>query len=156
MARTKRRRARGTGSVYQKNRLWSVSWVEKGERRYSHGYPTKDLAEKVRANIALDLAAGRGGLKRPKDAKPLRELAIAWLERREGTHRSHKDDRRRWARHLEPEIGHLVPEAVDTGTIRKGLGTNVEHNATHGSDAPETARTEIAYFFSALDIVRRE
>ena len=36
-----------------------------GKRRapYSHGYPTKDLAEKVRANIALDLAAGRGGLK---------------------------------------------------------------------------------------------
>jgi integrase len=119
MARTKRRRARGTGSVYQKNRLWSVSWVENGERRYSHGYPTKDLAEKVRANIALDLAAGRGGLKRPKDAKPLRELAEAWLERREATHRSHKDDRRRWTRHLEPEIGHMVPDAVDTGTIRK-------------------------------------
>ena len=68
------------GSVYQKNRLWSVSWVENGERRYSHGYPTKDMAEKVRANIALDLAAGRGGLKRPKDAKPLRGLAEAWLE----------------------------------------------------------------------------
>jgi hypothetical protein len=57
MARTKRRRACGTGSVYQKNRLWSVSWVENGERRYSHGYLTKDMAEKVRANIALDRAA---------------------------------------------------------------------------------------------------
>ena len=56
----KRRQARGTGSVYQKNRLWSVSWVENGERRYRHGCPTKDLAEKVRSNRALDLAAGRG------------------------------------------------------------------------------------------------
>ncbi len=93
--------------------------MENGERQYRHGYPTKDMAEKVRANIALDLAAGRGGLKRPKETKPLRELPSAELERRETTHRSHKDDRRRGARHLEPEIGHLVPDAVDTGAIRK-------------------------------------
>ncbi len=53
-------------------------------------------------------------------------------------------------------MGATDPAKADSGTIRKDLGTNVEHNATHGSDAVETARTEIAYFFSALDIVRRE
>ena len=53
-------------------------------------------------------------------------------------------------------MGATDPAKADAGTIRKDLGTNVEFNATHGSDAPETARTEIAYFFSALDIVRRE
>jgi nucleoside-diphosphate kinase len=53
-------------------------------------------------------------------------------------------------------MGATDPAKADAGTIRKDLGTNVEYNATHGSDAPETARTEIAYFFSALDIVRRE
>ena len=53
-------------------------------------------------------------------------------------------------------MGATDPAKADEGTIRKDLGTNVEYNATHGSDAPETARTEIAYFFSALDIVRRE
>ena len=53
-------------------------------------------------------------------------------------------------------MGATDPAKANAGTIRKDLGTNVEHNATHGSDAPETARTEIAYFFSALDIVRRE
>jgi nucleoside-diphosphate kinase len=53
-------------------------------------------------------------------------------------------------------MGATDPAKADVGTIRKDLGTNVEHNATHGSDAPETARTEIAYFFSALDVVRRE
>jgi nucleoside-diphosphate kinase len=53
-------------------------------------------------------------------------------------------------------MGATDPAKADAGTIRKALGTNVEFNATHGSDAPETARTEIAYFFSALDIVRRE
>jgi len=53
-------------------------------------------------------------------------------------------------------MGATDPAKADAGTIRKDLGTNVEYNATHGSDASETARTEIAYFFSALDIVRRE
>ena len=53
-------------------------------------------------------------------------------------------------------MGATDPAKADPGTIRKDLGAGVEQNATHGSDAPETARTEIAYFFSALDIVHRE
>ena len=53
-------------------------------------------------------------------------------------------------------MGATDPAKADPGTIRKDLGSGVEQNATHGSDAPETARTEIAYFFSALDIVERE
>jgi nucleoside-diphosphate kinase len=52
-------------------------------------------------------------------------------------------------------MGATDPAKADPGTIRRDLGTNVEHNATHGSDAPETAATEIAYFFPALDIVGR-
>jgi len=38
------------------------------------------------------------------------------------------------------------------GTIRARFGTDVERNAAHGSDAPETARVEIAYFFNAGEI----
>lgn len=38
------------------------------------------------------------------------------------------------------------------GTIRGDFGTDVERNASHGSDAPETARVEIAYFFNATEI----
>jgi nucleoside-diphosphate kinase len=38
------------------------------------------------------------------------------------------------------------------GTIRRRFGENIEHNAVHGSDAPETARTEIAYFFSPYEL----
>jgi nucleoside-diphosphate kinase len=38
------------------------------------------------------------------------------------------------------------------GTIRGEFGTNVEENAVHGSDAPETARVEIAFFFRGLDL----
>ncbi len=53
-------------------------------------------------------------------------------------------------------MGATDPAKADPGTIRKDLGSGVEQNATHGSDAPQTARDEIAYFFSALDIVHRE
>ena len=52
-------------------------------------------------------------------------------------------------------MGATDPAKADPGTIRKDLGSGVEQNATHGSDAPETARDEIAYFFSTLDVVRR-
>ncbi len=38
------------------------------------------------------------------------------------------------------------------GTIRGDFGTDIERNAAHGSDAPETARLEIAYFFNATEI----
>ena len=36
--------------------------------------------------------------------------------------------------------------------MRGDFGTDVEQNATHGSDAPETARIEISYFFNATEI----
>jgi nucleoside-diphosphate kinase len=39
------------------------------------------------------------------------------------------------------------------GTIRGDFGTDIERNAVHGSDAPETARVEIAYFFNAMEIL---
>lgn len=39
------------------------------------------------------------------------------------------------------------------GTIRGDHGTDIERNAAHGSDAPETAKVEISYFFNASEIV---
>ena len=39
------------------------------------------------------------------------------------------------------------------GSIRGDFGTDIERNASHGSDAPETARVEIAHFFNATEIV---
>ena len=41
---------------------------------------------------------------------------------------------------------------AEPGTIRGDHGTNIERNAVHGSDAPETARIEIAYFFNAMEV----
>jgi nucleoside-diphosphate kinase len=49
-------------------------------------------------------------------------------------------------------MGATDPAKADEGTLRKLYAANVQNNAVHGSDAPETAKTEIAYFFSNLDI----
>jgi len=49
-------------------------------------------------------------------------------------------------------IGATDPAKAAEGTIRKRYGTNVGENAVHGSDAPETAAREIAYFFSGLEV----
>ena len=45
-------------------------------------------------------------------------------------------------------MGATDPAKAADGTIRKELGTNIERNCTHGSDAPDTAAFEVAYFFS--------
>jgi nucleoside-diphosphate kinase len=50
-------------------------------------------------------------------------------------------------------MGATDPKKADPGTIRKDFGIDVEQNATHGSDAPETAAQEIAFFFPARDIL---
>ncbi len=50
-------------------------------------------------------------------------------------------------------MGPTNSEEAPAGTIRGDLGTDIERNASHGSDAPETARIEINYFFNAMEIV---
>lgn len=49
-------------------------------------------------------------------------------------------------------MGATDPAKADAGTIRKAHGTNIEFNAVHGSDSPETASFEIGYFFPGMDI----
>jgi nucleoside-diphosphate kinase len=49
-------------------------------------------------------------------------------------------------------MGATDPKKADKGTIRAELGTNIERNACHGSDAAETARQEIAFFFSGAEL----
>lgn len=49
-------------------------------------------------------------------------------------------------------MGATDPAKADAGTIRRDHATDVEKNAVHGSDGPETARWEIAYFFSEMEI----
>ena len=51
-------------------------------------------------------------------------------------------------------MGATDPAKADTGTLRKQFGASIENNATHGSDAPETAAFELAYFFPGVEFAR--
>ena len=42
---------------------------------------------------------------------------------------------------------------ADAGTLRKDFGSSIERNATHGSDAPETAAFELGYFFRGMEMI---
>ena len=50
-------------------------------------------------------------------------------------------------------MGATDPAKADAGTLRKQFGTSIENNATHGSDAPETAAFEVGYFFRGVDLI---
>jgi len=53
-------------------------------------------------------------------------------------------------------MGATDPEQAAEGTIRQDFGTNIERNAAHGSDAPDTAKFEVSYFFEPNEIVSYE
>jgi nucleoside-diphosphate kinase len=50
-------------------------------------------------------------------------------------------------------MGATDPAKADAGTMRKEFAQSIERNATHGSDAPETAAYEIGYFFPGIDLI---
>ena len=55
---------------------------------------------------------------------------------------------RRW----RSVMGATDPAKAEVGTIRKDFATSIDRNATHGSDAPDTAVFELGYFFSGLEL----
>ena len=119
MPRKKRRRGKGLGTVYHRGQLWSIAWVVNGAKLYEHGYPDEDTARRVLAVKIGDIAAGRGGLKKPKPSGPLAGLVEEWLEGRRTTHRAADQDRNRWNNHLEPFLGRYSPDDVDVGMLKK-------------------------------------
>jgi len=50
-------------------------------------------------------------------------------------------------------MGATDPAKADPGTLRKEFAQSIERNATHGSDAPETAAYEIGYFFAGVELI---
>jgi len=52
-------------------------------------------------------------------------------------------------------MGATDPKKAAKGTIRADFAESIDANAVHGSDGPETARTEIAYFFPACEVYSR-
>jgi nucleoside-diphosphate kinase len=56
-------------------------------------------------------------------------------------------------KHWRDVMGATNPANAAEGTIRKAFAKNIERNAVHGSDAPETAAVEIAFFFSMSELL---
>ena len=54
---------------------------------------------------------------------------------------------------LREVMGATNPANAAEGTIRKRFAANIERNCIHGSDAPETAETELRFFFSTADLL---
>ena len=54
---------------------------------------------------------------------------------------------------LRRVMGATNPEEADAGTIRADFAGSIERNAIHGSDSPENARLELAFFFSRADLI---
>ena len=52
-------------------------------------------------------------------------------------------------------MGATDPKKADKGTIRADFAQSIDANAVHGSDSPQTAAAEIAYFFPTLEICSR-
>jgi len=50
-------------------------------------------------------------------------------------------------------MGATDPAKADAGTLRREFGSSIERNATHGSDAPETAAFELGYFFRGMEMI---
>jgi len=50
-------------------------------------------------------------------------------------------------------MGATNPAEAAEGTLRKEFGSSIGENATHGSDAPETAEFELGYFFNGLELL---
>ncbi len=99
----------------------------------------------------LDAGRGRGLLRRPPGAPllpgplrlhVLRARASRWCS-------SARTRSRTCARSWAPPI----PRKAADGTIRKDFATSIQRNCIHGSDAPETARFEIGYFFPGVELV---
>ncbi len=55
--------------------------------------------------------------------------------------------------HLRKVMGATDSTQAEKGTIRAQFGTNIERNAIHGSDSPENAAIEVAFFFATAELV---
>jgi len=125
MARKRRRRRWGSGSLFERGGRWWIRWRE-GSKRRSKSFASKDNAEAVLSKIVSAVERGEAGLpNEPRDAPTLGELAETWLARREKTHRAAADDRSRWRCHLKPMFGHMRPRELDAAKLRAFVETKL-------------------------------
>jgi integrase len=133
MGRRKARRPSGQGTIFVQGETTWIRWRQNGRKR-SMKFPgvdakTRDTAERVLASKIGDIAARRGGIEVERaPAAPLAELTKDWLRRREGTHRSWRDDASRMRANLIPFFGYQRPEEVTVADVRRFVETKLAAN----------------------------
>lgn len=115
------RRTWGRGSVRkERSGSWSIRWPEGKRRQYRGGFPSQALARR-----ALDVQLGRlayahaGVEPDPRLTPTIGALAKGYLDRRKKSHRAGEQDKQRWAIHVAPTFGHLRPQEVSLGVLRR-------------------------------------
>lgn len=117
MPRAQARRPRGTGSIRKHGSQWEIRWRERG-RPMSLCFPDYKTAARALLKATGDAAAAKGGLEPDTSKSPaLSILADEWLKHR--ANRSARHDRQRWRDHVAPVLGHMRPDEVDEGAIRR-------------------------------------
>jgi integrase len=116
--KTRKRRTHGTGSISQRGTKWLIRFSEANGQRRARSFAKREWAEDVLKRSVWGVARDRTDLKRdPKDIPTLEELFEPWIAAREHSHRSWKDDRHRWRKHVSAAFGHLRPAEVAADTI---------------------------------------
>lgn len=150
-----RKRAYRSGSVYRRGTRssWRIRWWDQGQRRYMGGFRDRATADMALAKILQDIQLGHVGIKPQHGAVPtLDDLARNWIERREKTHRSAREDRHRWNKHLGPRFGRRFPDQVNVAD----MGELIRAKLAEGL-SPSTVRLLVAQVGSLYtDLVERE
>lgn len=118
-AKKPRKRQYGSGSITRLGARWRIRWRVAGQQ-HSEMHASRDLADRALRGIQGDLARGRARVPLDPDRIPtMTILAKRWFDDREGpANRNNDDERRKWANHLEPELGRLRPDEVTTLRLR--------------------------------------
>jgi integrase len=132
-----RKRMYGSGQLVKPRSpggVWGVRWREGSRRRYVGGLASRELAERMLAHLAGQVATGRTGLPAStRDAATLDMHAASFLERRKLTHRSAAEDGYRWRKHLAPHFGHLKAADVDAARIRLFVEAKLREGLENGT-----------------------
>ncbi len=126
MATAKKRRAKGTGSIYRLGRGWRVQWKEGGKYRYKT-FPSEEIARKVLARITNDIILGKEGLPPdPRGIPKLGPLFDEWLKRRSKTHRSWREDEWRWKKHMKSMFAEMKPAEINDAVLRRFIESKLD------------------------------
>lgn len=128
MPRVRRKRKYGTGSVSRDGTFWRVRWREGKRPRSQSQFPTRELAELFLAGMIGELARGHARLEPDLTKTPvLSILAAQWFRDREGpNNRNNEQERLKWLRHLEPELGRFRPDEVTDGQLKALIASKLQ------------------------------